>query len=217
MIQECCYDHFFTPAPRTFLELDDTPQVYSEGSVLFMSATSIAVDNDNFFWNDSENSLGIGTNTIDQSAKVHIDSVNKGFLPPRMTQAQRDSIVSPAQGLMVYNTTENQYNFFSDTSWKAIGFNIKPTAVDLITPNTGDVIIEVTDTSALRTITISNDDIANKNIIIVKDSSGAASVNNIRIIAEGGQLIEGDVEKRITVDNGDGFFFTNGNKILMIT
>jgi len=36
------------------------------------------------------------------SAKVQIDSKTQGFLPPRMTNAQRISISSPAEGLVVY-------------------------------------------------------------------------------------------------------------------
>jgi hypothetical protein len=38
------------------------------------------------------------------SAKVQIDSTTQGFLPPRMTNAQRTAIASPAVGLMVYCT-----------------------------------------------------------------------------------------------------------------
>jgi len=38
------------------------------------------------------------------SAKVQIDSTTQGFLPPRMTNAQRIAIASPAVGLMVYCT-----------------------------------------------------------------------------------------------------------------
>jgi hypothetical protein len=50
-------------------------------------------------------SIGIGTTAaIVASAKVQIDSTTQGFLPPRMTNAQRIAIASPAVGLMVYCT-----------------------------------------------------------------------------------------------------------------
>ena len=39
------------------------------------------------------------------SAQVAIDSTTKGFLPPRMTTTQINAIASPAEGLVVYNTT----------------------------------------------------------------------------------------------------------------
>ena len=46
--------------------------------------------------------VGIGTATPDASAVLDASSITKGFLPPRMTTAQRDAIVSPATGLTIY-------------------------------------------------------------------------------------------------------------------
>jgi hypothetical protein len=48
--------------------------------------------------------VGFGTASPNASAKVQIDSTTQGFLPPRMTNAQRTAIASPAVGLMVYCT-----------------------------------------------------------------------------------------------------------------
>lgn len=48
--------------------------------------------------------VGIGTNTPNASAKLEVKSTTQGFLPPRMTAANRNAIVSPAQGLVVYCT-----------------------------------------------------------------------------------------------------------------
>jgi hypothetical protein len=39
------------------------------------------------------------------SALFEVQSTDKGFLPPRLTQAQREGIAAPATGLLVYNTT----------------------------------------------------------------------------------------------------------------
>jgi hypothetical protein len=52
------------------------------------------------------------------SAKVQIDSTTQGFLPPRMTNAQRTAIASPAVGLMVYCTdaVEGLY-VYKSTGW----------------------------------------------------------------------------------------------------
>ena len=44
---------------------------------------------------------GIGTATPNSSAALEISSTTKGFLPPRMTMAQRDAI-TPVEGLIVY-------------------------------------------------------------------------------------------------------------------
>tara|TARA_A200000159_G_C7323353_1_gene339818 strand:+ start:1869 stop:2096 length:228 start_codon:yes stop_codon:yes gene_type:complete len=53
--------------------------------------------------------VGIGTNTPDASAVLDIQSSsnNKGILIPRMTQAQRNAIGSPATGLMIFQTDGN--------------------------------------------------------------------------------------------------------------
>ena len=48
--------------------------------------------------------LSIGVTTADASALLQIDSTTKGFLPPRMTAAQRAAIATPATGLIVYQT-----------------------------------------------------------------------------------------------------------------
>jgi hypothetical protein len=62
--------------------------------------------------------FGIGTATVVASAKVQIDSTTQGFLPPRMTNAQRLLIASPAIGLEVYCTdvVEGLY-IYKSTGW----------------------------------------------------------------------------------------------------
>ena len=51
------------------------------------------------------------------SAVLEVSSTTKGFLPPRMTTAERDLIATPAEGLMIYNTSTNRPYFFNGTSW----------------------------------------------------------------------------------------------------
>jgi predicted heme/steroid binding protein len=53
---------------------------------------------------DSGAGVGVGTASINASALFQMDSTTKGFLPPRMTAAQRGAISAPAQGLIVYQT-----------------------------------------------------------------------------------------------------------------
>lgn len=61
--------------------------------------------------------VGIGTDAPAASALVDITSTEKGFLPPRMTKAQRDAITSPAEGLMIYNTTDSRIEYFNGSDW----------------------------------------------------------------------------------------------------
>lgn len=55
--------------------------------------------------------IGINTNTPDTSAALHIVAkpYGQGLLIPRLTQAQRIAITTPAKGLMVYDLTDDMY------------------------------------------------------------------------------------------------------------
>jgi len=69
----------------------------------------------------STGSTGIGTLAPNASSLLEINSITKGFLPPRMTQAQRNAIVSPATGLMIYQTNNTPgFYYFGGTGWNAV-------------------------------------------------------------------------------------------------
>ena len=53
-----------------------------------------------------------------ESAMLDIKSTDKGVLIPRMTAIQRDAILNPATGLMVYDSTHQQFYFYNGTAWK---------------------------------------------------------------------------------------------------
>lgn len=57
--------------------------------------------------------VGIGTITPDPSSILDISSTTQGMLTPRMTTTQRTSISSPADGLIVYDTTEKSFYFYN--------------------------------------------------------------------------------------------------------
>lgn len=52
----------------------------------------------------SSGGMIIGSGSINASAILQADSTTQGFLPPRMTKAQRDAIGTPADGLVIYQT-----------------------------------------------------------------------------------------------------------------
>lgn len=56
--------------------------------------------------------------TVHASAKLEIKPTgNQGFLIPRLTDVQRDAIPTPAEGLLLYNTTANQVQYYVAGSW----------------------------------------------------------------------------------------------------
>jgi hypothetical protein len=61
--------------------------------------------------------VGIGTDSPAASAIIDVASTTKGFLPPRMTTAQRDAITLPAAGLTIYNTSKNCNETYNGATW----------------------------------------------------------------------------------------------------
>lgn len=53
----------------------------------------------------------------DPSSILDVKSSDKGMLVPRLTSGARDSIVSPAEGLLIFNITSKCFNVFKNGSW----------------------------------------------------------------------------------------------------
>ena len=83
----------------------------------FISSSNIG--NSVLFENSS--AIGLGTASINASALFQMDSTTKGFLPSRMTQAQRQAIASPAEGLIVYQIDSiiGLY-IYSNSVWRSL-------------------------------------------------------------------------------------------------
>ena len=65
----------------------------------------------------AQNQVGINQPSIDPSAVLDMNSVEKGFLLPRMTSGNRNNIVNPAQGLTIYETTSRAWWYFNGGNW----------------------------------------------------------------------------------------------------
>lgn len=61
--------------------------------------------------------IGIGIENPHPSSALEIKSTSKGFLPPRLTDNQRDSIINPANGLIIFNTTSQSLEIYSQPKW----------------------------------------------------------------------------------------------------
>jgi uncharacterized protein (TIGR02145 family) len=77
--------------------------------------------------------VGIGTYLPDNSAQLDLSSDTRGFLPPRMNTHQISQIVSPANGLMVFNTEDDKVYVFvaSANQWKELNYGAS--IIDLFT------------------------------------------------------------------------------------
>lgn len=56
-------------------------------------------------------------NAADASAMLDVKSTDKGFLPPRLSKDELLLIPNPAEGLVVYNSTDKTLNVFNGSNW----------------------------------------------------------------------------------------------------
>jgi hypothetical protein len=61
--------------------------------------------------------VGVNTSTPNAASIMDVTSTTGGFLPPRMTGAQRDAIAAPPNGLMLYNSTTDKLQVRAAGSW----------------------------------------------------------------------------------------------------
>lgn len=61
-----------------------------------------------------------GDSLIHHSALLELESTDKGILIPRMDSLSRLNIQSPANGLLVYDTTFNDFYFFNGQNWNSL-------------------------------------------------------------------------------------------------
>jgi len=104
------------------------PNGSAAGNTPYWDGTSWITNNSNIYNNGSN--VGIGTTTPSSSAKFEINSTNQGYLPPRLTSVQRDGILNPVDGLMIFNTSTGCPNyFFSGTWYEWCGTGVLPLGV----------------------------------------------------------------------------------------
>lgn len=107
-----------------------TASVHIKGQTATSSTTNFKAENSDstksITFNDAGNlatngNMAIGQTTPANSTSIlELVSTTQGFLPPRMTTTQINAISSPANGLMVYNTTIDHLCVYQGGSWVKI-------------------------------------------------------------------------------------------------
>lgn len=72
----------------------------------------------------AQQSVGIGTATLNPGAKLNISDTTKGLLAPRLTTTQRMAIPSPAKGLIVFGTSDYSFYYYNG-SWQRTAAAVK--------------------------------------------------------------------------------------------
>ncbi len=98
-------------------------------------------------------SINTDGTTPDGSAMLDIKSTDKGFLPPRMTETEIGNIASPANGLLVFSTSDNKvYVFVSpDNEWKEVNYGTGTIAGPF---TCGDALVDSRDAQSYSTVQI---------------------------------------------------------------
>ncbi len=128
---------------------------------------------------------GLGINMIgalpDSTAALDVNFTNKGFLTPRMTNAQRNAIAGPATGLVVYQT--NGVAGF----WYNAGTPASPNWVQLV-PNPSNSSLDMTSNSITNLpAPIAGSDAATKSYVDnAVGAAGGPSWTNFQVFNAGG-------------------------------
>jgi uncharacterized protein (TIGR02145 family) len=78
--------------------------------------------------------VAVGTANPSTSAVLDINSTSQGMLVPRMTSTDRNKIVSPANALLIFNTSNNTFEVFKSTCscWVTINDHGNTAASNLV-------------------------------------------------------------------------------------
>lgn len=87
-------------------------------------------------------SINTTGNLPDNSAILDVSSTEQGILIPRMSTTQRNAILQPATGLLVYDTNLSQFWYFNGTIWVTFAATgtpgpVGPTGLTGVTGPTG--------------------------------------------------------------------------------
>jgi len=70
------------------------------------------------FTTTSYSQVGVNTSFPSSSSILDAVSTTKGILIPRMTSDEREAIVNPVVGLLIFNTDTNCFNYYtSKNKW----------------------------------------------------------------------------------------------------
>jgi len=184
-----------------------------------------------------EEKVVIGESKVKPSsgAILQVESSQGGFLGPRLTPTQRDAIASPVNGVMVYNSTLDQYEYWDGSAWTGIGSGGSGSGIAQWTISTGyatgDVVyatgdkiyvsgtVHTSDSTTFATDFAlgywtllsegikSSGDLVTDNSIIRYDGTGGEDAQGSNVIIDDSDAISGITQ--LSVDNID----IDGNSI----
>ena len=127
--------------------------------------------------------VGIGTTTVEQSAILDVTSTDKGVLVPRLTTAQRIGVLTPAAGLLVYDSDYNSFWYFDGNSWDELTKETNNTDEQTLSFNSPDLSISNGNTVDLSSLATNDGDWVLSGNNIYSGNTGNVGIFNIAPIA----------------------------------
>lgn len=159
----------------------------------------------------SAQSVGVGTNNPHPAAALDVTSTSKGFLLPLMSQTQRLLIASPAEGLLVYDTTQNRFYQYQEGVWRFLINNdywVKSLTRDVVLNSSDSVGIGIS--APQHRLDINGDTHVYGDVILLNsmDASGAAQAG--LAYATGNMEAAGALTAGGNINGGGSLIVENG-------
>ena len=94
--------------PTLLLFISISINIFGQNTKIIDSSTGTVISNSG------------GSDSPTTSSILDVRSSNKGVLLPRMTTTNRNAIVSPQAGLLIYNSTSSQFNYHDGSNWQQL-------------------------------------------------------------------------------------------------
>ncbi|MBC7938123.1 MAG: hypothetical protein H7Y86_22465 [Rhizobacter sp.] len=159
--------------------------------------------------------VGIGTTSPHASAQLDVTSSSKGFLLPLLSQSQRLAIASPAEGLLVYDSTFQRFYQYQDGAWRYI-INSDLWARS----TTRDVVYNATDSVGIGTsipqqrLDVNGDILSSNNISITSSITAGGTASGTSVLADGNASAASSAVLAGNVNGGNDLIIDNSSATL---
>jgi mucin-19 len=175
---------------------------YTQGSVIFAGASGVlSEDNDNFFWNDTANTLGIGTNSQTAKLDVRTSASNlTGKSALILVQNEAQDIFTASDGATTRLRLAENGNLFITGELNTVSGNLSIDSAGGTT--TVDDTFIVTGTSDLQN-TIFNSTANNSGRVVIDDETAIGSNSTGLLVTTAGVL--SDIDGNLVLLPASGF------------
>lgn len=153
----------------------------------------------------SSGAVGIGTTTPNASSILEIKSTTQGVLIPRMNKAQRDAIINPVNGLLIYQTNNSPgFYYYIGSAWKPLSTKGANTSLSNLASTAINASLKPEITNSLD---IGNTDSAWRNLYL----RGDVFIGGKHIVRS-----RDDVNDNIFIGDNTGLSITSGKENITI-